>query len=120
MAKILGDLIPDICRLFLDDIGVKGSRMRYDDKEVAPGVRQFVLEYIQNLDKVLVAVELAGGIIGPKSQWCIDGVVVVGFVCGSVGRSPESSKVIKILDWPLYTDLTSTRAFLGVCVYYCI
>lgn len=118
VTKILGDLIPDICRPFLDDIGVKGPRTRYKDKEVAPGIRQFVLEHIRNLDRVLVAIELAGGTIGPKSQWCMDGVVVVGFVCGSDGRSPVSSKVIKILDWPPCTDLTSTRAFLGVCVYY--
>jgi RNase H-like domain found in reverse transcriptase len=118
VTRILEDLIPDVCRPFLDDIGVKGPRTRYNDEEVAPGIRRFVLEHFQNLDRVLVAVELAGGVIGPKSQWCMDGIVVVGFVCGSEGRSPESSKVIKILDWPPCADLASTRAFLGVCVYY--
>jgi hypothetical protein len=63
-------------------------------------------------------VELAGATIRPKSQWCIDSVVIVGYICGSKGRSPESSKVIKILDWPLCTDLYAARVFIGVCVYY--
>ena len=67
MTKILEDLIPDICRPFLDNIRVKGPRTRYNNAEAAPGIRRYVLEHIQNLDKVLVAVELAGATIGPKS-----------------------------------------------------
>lgn len=118
ITKVLEELIPTICRPFLDDIGVKGPRTRYSDQEVAPGIRRFMLEHIQNLDKVLLAIELAGGTIGPKSQWCMNGVAIVGYICGSEGRSPESSKVIKVLDWPPCTGVTAARAFIGLCVYY--
>lgn len=38
VTKILEELIPLICRAFLDDIGVKGPRTRYNNKEVAPGI----------------------------------------------------------------------------------
>jgi hypothetical protein len=43
---------------------------------------------------------------------------IVGFVCGSKGRSPASSKVVKILEWPPCRNVTEAKAFLGICVYY--
>ena len=43
--KILEDLILDIYKAFIDDIGVKGPKSRYDDEEVIPSVRRFVLKY---------------------------------------------------------------------------
>ena len=51
VLTLLRDLIPHVAMPFLDDIGVKGPKSRYNDKEVPelPGVRKFVLEHIQNL-----------------------------------------------------------------------
>ena len=118
VEKVLQDLIPDVCVPFLDDIGVKGPTTDYSGEEVAPGVRQYVLEHFRKLDKVFADLERAGLTIGPKSQFGMQGMKVVGFVCGAEGRTPESSKVIKILDWKPCTDVTEVRAFLGVCVYY--
>jgi hypothetical protein len=46
VVKILADLILTVCQPFLDDIGVKGPYSRYQDIEVIPGVRRFVLEHI--------------------------------------------------------------------------
>jgi hypothetical protein len=54
VTKILEDLIPTECLPFLDDIGVKGPLSTYDGKETLPGIRQFVLEHIQSLDKTLI------------------------------------------------------------------
>jgi len=85
---------------------------------VIPSVRQYVLEHIQSLDRTLVRLERAGCTIGPKSQFCINGISIVGFVCGAEGRSPDSAKVIKILEWKPCTDIGEARAFIGVCVYY--
>lgn len=86
VTNILEDLMPDVARAFVDDVGVKGPKTRYNDKEVAPGVRRFILEHIQNLDKVLVNCELAGSTIsGEKSQFCMSGMKIVGFVCDSDG-----------------------------------
>jgi hypothetical protein len=67
VTKVLEDLILEDCLPFLDDIGVKGPLSTYNDKEVIPGVRQFVLEHIQSLDRTLVQLERAGCTIGPKS-----------------------------------------------------
>jgi hypothetical protein len=50
----------------------------------------------------------------------MDGIKVVGFVCGAEGRSPNSAKVIKILEWKACLDVKDARAFIGVCVYYWI
>ena len=117
--KILADLIPTVCQPFLDDIGVKGPHSRYQDIEVIPGVRRFVLEHIQNLDKVLADIERSGATIsGEKSQFCMEGIKIVGFVCDARGRSPESAKIAKVVDWEPCHDLAGARAFIGLCVYY--
>ena len=118
VTKILEDLIPHDCMPFLDDVGVKGPTTTYNNTEVLPGVRRFVMEHIQALDRTLERIERAGCTIGPKSQFCMDGVVIVGFVCGAEGRTPETAKVIKILEWKPCTNVAEARAFIGVCVYY--
>ena len=88
-------------------------------KSLVPIRSTYVLEHIQSLDKVLADIERAGATIsGIKSQFCMAGLKVVGFVCDINGRHPDTAKVIKILDWPDPIDITGARAFLGVCVYY--
>ena len=118
VTKILEDLIPEDCLPFLNNISVKGLLSTYDNKEVVPGIRQFVLEHIQSLDRTLVRLERAGCTIGPKSQFCIDGISIVSFVCSAEGRSPDSAKVVKILEWKPCTDIAKARAFIRICVYY--
>ena len=118
MTKILEDLILHNCMPFLDDIRVKGPTTIYNNTKVLPGVWQFVIEYIQVLDRTLECIERAGCTIGPKSQFCISRIVIVGFVCRAEGRSPEIAKVIKILEWRACRNVGEARAFVGVCVYY--
>jgi hypothetical protein len=95
---ILEDLFLYIAMPFLDDIGVKGPYTDYDSEETLLGIRRFVFEHILNLDKTLDRVKRARACIRSKSQFCYNGINIVGFVCGSKGRSPASSKVIKILE----------------------
>ena len=119
VTKILQDHIPHIARQFVDEVGVKRPKTTYNDAKVLPGVRRYVMEHIQNLDVVLANIERAGATIsGEKSQFCMRGLKVVGFVCNINRRHPDAAKVIKIVDWPDLMDTTGTRAFLGVCVYY--
>ena len=118
VMKILEDLIPHDCMPFLDDVGVKGPISTYNNTEVLPGVHKFIMEHIQVLDRTLEWIERAGCTIGPKSQFCMKGVVIVRFVCGAEGQSPETAKVIKILEWKPCTCVREARAFIGVCVYY--
>ena len=98
MTKILEDLILEDCLPFLDDISVKGLLFIYNDKEVIPGIRQYVLEHIQSLDKTLVQLERARCIIKPKSQFCINRISIISFVCRAKGQNPDNAKVIKILE----------------------
>ena len=119
VTKILQDHIPNRAKPFLDDIGVKGPKTDYGGEEVAPGIRKYVLEHLMWLDGVLADIERAGCTIsGEKSQFCMAGLKIVGFVTDSDGRHPDTAKVIKILEWPICTDASSARAFIGVCVYY--
>ena len=116
--RILKDHIPERCRTFVDDVPVKGPMTTYNNEEAAPGIRRYVKEHIVDMDLVLADIERAGGTIGAKSQFCMPGIKLVGYVCGAEGRSPDSQKVIKILEWEACKDETAARSFLGVCVYY--
>jgi hypothetical protein len=121
VLRILQEHIPHIAIPFLDDIGVKGPKTRYNDEEVPelPGVRKFVLEHIQNLDKVLADLERAGATMSAeKSMFCMAGLKIVGYVCDAKGRHPDAIKVLKMLEWETCKDLTEARAFIGICGYY--
>ena len=68
---------------------------------------------------VLADLERAGiTIAGAKSQFCRAGIKIMGYICDADGHYPDISKVLKILDWPECTDITSARAFIAVSVYY--
>ncbi len=117
VLKILAPHLRDQTKLFLDDVGVKRPKTTYNNKELAPGMRRYVVEHIQNLDKVLADLQRAGvTIAGAKSQFCLAGIKIVGYICHAKGRHLDTSKVLKILEWPEFTDTTSARAFMGVCV----
>ena len=119
VTKILEELIPYIAMPYLDDIGVHGPRTTYHDEEALPGIRRFVLEHIIWLERVLYELELAGATIsGLKSQFLMPGIKVVGYVCDASGRHPDEAKVAKILNWEDCRDLSSARAFMGVCTFY--
>ena len=77
---------------------VKGPIITYNNKEAAPGIRRYIKEYIIDIDLVLADIKRARGIIRAKSQFCIPGIKLVGYVCGAEERSPDSQKVIKILE----------------------
>jgi hypothetical protein len=82
-------------------------------------VRRYILEYIIWLDGVLIDLERARyTILGAKSYFCKDEIIVVSYRYNRKGRYPEELKVAKIIYWRDYEDVTSARAFLGVIVYY--
>jgi hypothetical protein len=96
--KILLDCIPHVALPYMDDIGVKGSTSFYNNEEVLPGIRRFVMEHIQNLDRVLVRFERAGATVGPKSQYCLPGLKIIRYVTDNEGRHLETSKISKICE----------------------
>ena len=83
------------------------SRSTYPDADgkpkmsAIPGVRLYILEAIQSLDKVLADIERAGGtILRFKSAFVCEGLKIVAFVCDSEGRHPVAEKMRKIIEWP--------------------
>jgi hypothetical protein len=119
MQKIYIDHMFERALPFLDDIGIKGPKTRYNDEEVEPRIRRFIAEHITNLDLVLADFERSGcTIAAAKSDWLALGIKVVGYVCNIDGRHPSTAKVIKILEWPEPRDVKEVRTFIGVVVYY--
>ena len=98
VMTILEDLFPSITMPFLNDISVKGLYTDYSREITFLRIRRSVFEHILNLDKALERVERAGAYIGPKSQFLYNGMVIVRYVCGALGRTPKASKVEKIVN----------------------
>ena len=91
----------------------------YNRKESLPGVRRYILEYIIQLDGVLTNLERAGyTILGAQSHFCKDEIIVISYCYNKKGRYPEELKVAKIVYWKDCENVTSARAFIGICVYY--
>jgi hypothetical protein len=64
---ILEDINPEVAKLFIDNVSVKGLYTNYDREEVLPSIQRFILEYIQNLDKTLKRIKRARASISTKS-----------------------------------------------------
>ena len=53
----------DITGAFINDIRIEGPREDYDSKEVEPGIRRYILKYIQNINKTLYKIKRADIIV---------------------------------------------------------
>ena len=51
---------------FIDDISIEGSKIDYNKEEIVSSIRQFVKEYIINVNKVLLEIKYIGAIISTK------------------------------------------------------
>jgi RNase H-like domain found in reverse transcriptase/Integrase zinc binding domain/Reverse transcriptase (RNA-dependent DNA polymerase) len=119
IVKVHWKQIPKYARPFLDDIGLKGPKSRYNDEKISPGIRRFVWEHAQIFRQFMRDVWTSGMTIsGAKTAIGMPGITIVGMVCDADGRHPEQKKVQKILDWPTPESIKDARAFLGIVVYY--
>ena len=85
-------LIPDITLSYINDIRVKGPKSRYNNKEVSElsGVRHFIFEYLQNLDRVLAELKRADiTISAEKSYFCLANIKIIGFVYNYKDKYPD-------------------------------
>ena len=70
----------------------------YNREESLPGVRRYILEHIIQLDRVLANLERARyTVLGVKSYFCEDKIIVVSYRYNRKGRYPEELKVAKII-----------------------
>jgi hypothetical protein len=99
VTKILQDWILDNCWLFIDNIGVKGPVSDYNIEESAPGIRRYIKEHIQSIDWMLKRLERARYMIsGSKSQFCMDRIKLIEYICDAEGRTLKTVKIIKIME----------------------
>jgi hypothetical protein len=118
---ILQPEIPDVTVPYIDDVPVKGPKTRYElpdgTFEVIPenaGIRRFVWEHFQNLNRVVQRMKYCGGTFsGHKTILCAEEITVVGHRCTVNGRMPETDRVGVIERWPALTTQTEVREFLG-------
>ena len=82
ISKILKSISLNAVRVFLDDIGVKGPKTKYNGTEVFPSLHQYIFKHLINLEKILWFLELTGTTIAAeKSQFVMAGLKIVGWVC---------------------------------------
>ena len=84
--------------LFIDNIRVKGLYINYSKELKLLRIRQFIFEYLQNLDRALKQIKRAKASIKLKLQFCYDSISIISFVYSSRGRSLATTKVNKILN----------------------
>lgn len=121
VTHILQDEIPEVTWPFLDDVPVGGPRTRYEKSDGSfethpdnPGIRRFVWEQFENLNRVVQRMKYSGGTFsGKKSVLCADEFVVVGHLCTYEGRKPLPDRVGVIERWGPCETVTDVRAFLG-------
>lgn len=120
---IFRDEIPLYTIPFIDDVAVKGPPTRYELPDGSyetipenPGIRRFVWEHFNTVNRLLQRIKYVGGTFsGKKLEICVPTVVILGQRCTYEGRVPHEAKTQKITDWPVPDNLTSVRGFLGTC-----
>src|SRR5271155_2359606 len=86
----------------------------YETIQENPGIRKFVWEHFQNLNRVVQRMKYCGGTFsGPKTVLCAEEITVVGHHCTIDGRMPEVDRVGVINRWPPCKNITDVRMFLG-------
>jgi hypothetical protein len=120
MTIILQDEIPTKANIFIDDLPIKGPVTQYSDSEGKPevlqenpGIRRFIWEHAQDVHRIMHKIKCAGATFAAnKAQICSPEVLIVGQTCNSKGRSPDNTKVDKILTWPKLSTPKEVRQFL--------
>lgn len=121
VTYILKEEIPHITRPYVDDVPVKGPATRYElpnggyeTIKENEGIRRFVWEHFQNVNRVVQRMKYCGGTFsGTKAFICNPETMVVGHRCTYEGRKPEEKMAETVLTWPDCKDKSDVRAFLG-------
>jgi hypothetical protein len=121
VTYILQPEIPHITIPYIDDVPVKGPKSYYlhsdGSYETIPennGIRRFIWEHFQNLNRIVQRMKYCGGTFsGLKLYLCVPEFYVLGHKCTPEGRLPDPTRVQSISNWGPCTSLSDVRAFLG-------
>jgi hypothetical protein len=102
MNLILMDHISHNARPFLDDVGIKGPKTRYNNEVIhnrEGDIRRFVVKHIVTLDKVLYDIERAGLTVhSGKLQFLCTQMKIVSYITDARGRHPDVARIQKLTD----------------------
>ena len=122
VTEILKPEIPEFTIPYIDDVPVRGPASRYESEpgkfELIPendGIRRFVWEHIQNVNRILQRIKYCGGTFsGKKTLICSDSIEVLGHKCDFEGRKPTEDRIEVIMRWTKCENLRDVRSFLGI------
>ena len=122
VTEILKPEIPEFTIPYIDDVPVRGPSTRYESEpgkyETIPennGIRRFVWEHMQNVNRILQRMKYCGGTFsGKKTLVCSESIEVLGHKCDFEGRKPTEDRIEVIMRWKECSHLRDVRSFLGV------
>lgn len=122
VTYIYKDEIPHVTIPYIDDVPVRGPATRYEQPDGScetikenPGIRRFVWEHFQNLNRIVQRMYYAGGTFsGKKTVLCSDDNMIVGHRCTYEGRLPSTDRVGVLERWGPCHDVSNLRSFLGI------
>jgi hypothetical protein len=122
VTEILKDEIPEFTMPYIDDVPVRGPETRYEIEPGRyeligenPGIRRFVWEHMQNMNRILQRMKYCGGTFsGKKTLVCAASIEVLGHKCDYEGRKPTEDRIGVILRWTKCDNLRDVRSFLGI------
>jgi len=104
MEKVLGDLVPSVCMVYVDDIIVYGNTEAISR---------------DNLKEVLRRLRVAGLTLSEKKCKILEREVkFLGHVINAQGTAMDPEKVAAVRDWPNLESVRDVRGFLGLATYY--
>jgi hypothetical protein len=121
VTYILRSEIPKVTVPYIDDVPGKGPESRYMDENgnyeviaLNPGIRRFVWEHFENMNRVVQHMRYSGGTFsGKKLLLCVPEFIFLGHRCTIHGRLPDQSRIDSIKKWTILHNLSEVRAFLG-------
>ena len=122
VTAILQEEIPEFTIPYIDDVPVRGPASRYEIRPGVfetipdnPGIRKFVWEHMQNVNRILQRMKYCGGTFsGKKTKICAESIEVLGHKCDFEGRKPTEDRIGVIMRWEACKNLSDVRSFLGV------
>jgi hypothetical protein len=118
---ILQAEIPHVTIPYIDVVPIKGPMTMYkkvdDSYETIPenpGIRRFVWEHFENLNRVVQRMKYCGGMFSsPKLFLCVPEIFVLGYRCTPEGQLPDELRISAIRKWGPCQSLSEVHAFLG-------
>ena len=122
VTAILAPEIPEFTQPYIDDVPVRGPASRYETSpgvyETIPendGIRRFVWEHMNNVNRILQRMKYCGGTFsGKKTVVCASTIQVLGHKCDIEGRKPVDDTIGVIMKWTKCGNLSDVRSFLGI------